>query len=198
VTYVGYSIGPEVSTPTVFLADATYFYSIGGFANDDIEVLKIGSLCNDDSGPWSMGVDLSGAPVCPFALAIDQAARLDTLVIQNGYIYWGDVGIGQLHRVRLDPNLGAPVIENYAGTVHGGGLFAFAIDGDTAYLGEGNDPDGTIEKIPTALPVDGGPPPAPQILAQGQPSPSSFAFATSAGRLYWTTSRCDINYLQVR
>jgi hypothetical protein len=24
----------------------------------------------------------------------------------------GDVGIGQLHRVRLDPNLGAPVIEN--------------------------------------------------------------------------------------
>jgi hypothetical protein len=195
VTYVGYSRGPEVSWPTVLLADATYLYSVGGIANDDVEMLKIGSLCNDDSGPWSMGVDLTGASLCPFALAVNQAARLDTLVIQNGYIYWADVGVSQLRRVRLAPNLGAPVIENYAATVNDGGLLAFAIDGDTAYLGGY---DGNIEKVPLVLAMDGAPPPAPQVIAHDQPSPSSFAFATSAGRLYWTTSRCDINYLQVR
>ena len=64
-----------------------------------------------------------------------------------------------------------------------------------AYLGGY---DGNIEKVPLALAMDGAPPPAPQVIAHDQPSPSSFAFATSEGRLYWTTSRCDINYLQVR
>lgn len=198
VTYVGYSRGPEVSLPTVFLADANYFYTLGGAANDDIEVLKIGSLCNEDSGLWSMGVDSTGAPVCPFALAIDQTAGLETLIIQNGYIYWGDAGTGQLLRVRLDPNFGTPVIESVASTAHGFGLLTFAIDGETAYLGEDDDFDGYIEKVTIAPSEGGAPPPVPQVIAQGQRSPSSFAFATSAGRLYWTTTRCDINYLQVR
>ena len=86
---------------------------------------------------------------------------------------------------------GDPAMDHHeiaSDTIRAFGVTGFAVGATHAYFGE----DTLIEKGSFVTVVVGNPPRA-QLLARGQPWPSSFA--VDGKNVYWTTTDCDIAYL---
>jgi hypothetical protein len=180
VTYVGYTEGPEHAEPTAIAADDSYLYCLGNVAGN-VEILSLGMMCDPDA---------AANELCPVRISESQADLVyDSIFIRGDSLYWGDgpsVRMGSV-KAALAGNLSG---YDFPNTVEETGITGFAVGTENAYFGEpGADNAGTIEKG-AAPPFDGDVPNA-VVIARGQPSPTSFAL--DGTRVYWTTSRCDID-----
>jgi hypothetical protein len=184
VTYVGYTEGPEHGEATALVADDTYLYYLtDGSAN--VEILSFASMCDADAAANEM---------CPVRAANSRTLVYDTIVARVNSLYWGDdsrVFEGSVSAA-LSAVTGIPGTA-FPGTAAGAVLTGFAIGTEYAYFGEPvSDDTGYIEKG-LAPPFESGETPSAIVIARGQPWPMSFAL--DGTHVYWTTSRCDINYI---
>jgi hypothetical protein len=186
-TYVGYTQGPEHGEPTALAVDSNYLYAPTNLSGN-IEILKIGSLCAEDAGPWAMGKGLDGEDICPARMAKSQGSlAYDEILVRAGQMYWGNGS--NVHSGDVQSAIGGnPMGADYPSTKSSGNLTGFAIGTQYAYYGE----DGYIEKGTTQAAA--GSTPTSMVIARGQPQPGSFVL--DGTNVYWTTSNCDINFIR--
>ncbi len=182
ITYVGYTEGPEQGEPTAIAADDNYLYYVANVSGN-VEILSLGMMCDPNA---------TANEVCPVRIAESQGDLVyDSTFIRGDSLFWGNgqaVRVGSV-KTALEGNLSG---NDFPNTAEGTDITGFAVGTESAYFGElGADNAGYIEKG-EAPPFDGDFPNA-AVIARGQPSPTSFAL--DGARVYWTTSRCDIDYI---
>jgi hypothetical protein len=90
VTYVGYTQGPEHGLATTLTADDNYLYYPTNYAGN-IEILKLGSLCDLDASPWTMALGSDEQPICPVRISESQGGLVyDNIQLRGGSLYWGN------------------------------------------------------------------------------------------------------------
>jgi hypothetical protein len=183
VTYVGYTSGPEHGEATTLIADSNYLYYLTSLSGN-VEILGLGVMCDADAAAQGR---------CPSSAAESQGDLVyDTIVVKGTSLYWGNnsaVLRGDV-TAAVAGNLSA---DNFSATASQTDLTGFAIGVQNAYFGEpGPDDAGYVEKGAAPPAVDATPSPA-IVIARDQPNPMSFAL--DGTNVYWTTSRCDINYV---
>jgi hypothetical protein len=179
VTYVGFTNGPEQGEATALAADNNYLYDLANFTGD-VEILSLTQMCDSDAAVNH---------ACPNRIAEGQPALdYDTLEVKGNFVYWGNQSLV------IGGDVAAPFQTTFfPSTVYATALTGFAVGTENAYFGErGADNAGYIEKG-GAQPLDGGTAPSAIVIARAQPTPMSFAL--DGTNVYWTTSRCDINYI---
>lgn len=180
VTYVGYTEGPEHGEPAAIAVDDSYLYSVTPLSGN-VEILSLGMMCDPDAAAHEE---------CPVRIAESQGDLVyDSIFIRGDSLYWGDdfsVRVGSVNSALRGSLSGYDFPFAFEGTA----ITGFTVGTGSAYLGEpGFDNAGYIEKA-AAPPFDGDVPNA-VLIARGQRSPMSFAL--DGARVYWTTSRCDID-----
>lgn len=212
VTYVGFTNGPEQGEATALAADASYLY-YPSHVSGNIEALSIMQMCDGDAAIYE---------ACPARLAQGGNGEgvHGTIEVQGNFVYWGYES--SVHESEVPSATGrllsSPMFPNAA---YQTSLTGFVVGTENAYFAEpGTDtacsqdlstacvpgglgyvcpeasppnqtcvPVGYIEK--GAAPPFDGPMPSAVVIARDQPSATSFAL--DGTRVYWTTSRCDID-----
>jgi hypothetical protein len=184
VKYVGRSRNADDFT-TVLAADEARLYYPAQFSGN-IEVLSLATICDADAGAIGS---------CPRSFKATCALN-DTILLVSHFVYWSNcerVERGDIDSVRDAAPIGFYYNRETVSQTQFSSVTGFGIGTENAYFGdEGFENPGYIEK--SALPpFEAGVTPSAQLLARGQPRPSSFAL--DGRNVYFTTSNCDINYI---
>ncbi len=158
VTYVGYTQGPEHGLATTLTADDNYLYYPTAFAAN-VEILKLGSLCDLDASPWTMAVGGDGQPICPVRIAESQGALVyDNIQARGGFLYWGNYTSVRMGNVSTAV-AGALSGNDFPDSVYQTTLTSWALGTQYAYFAEPGGDSVCSQDHATpcvGVPVDGG------------------------------------------
>lgn len=174
VTFLGPTKG-QLAMPTAMVTDGRYLVFPAPYADEWLYAYDISNPCAGIGCPPRVG----GSHVALLA---------DTIVIRDGWVYWGNGAT--LRRADLSkpfPAAAGTASETAATTSSFNGLTGFDVTPRYAYLGDGF--DGHIERVPLTFgdaPASG----ASRRLARQQKLPSSLV--SDGTHVFWTTQDCDV------
>jgi hypothetical protein len=139
VTYVGYAQGPEHGEATALAVDDTYLYYPSNISGN-VEILKLGSMCDLDASPWTMAIGNDGQPICPVRIALSQGGLVyDTITAKGGFVYWGnDTSIRRVDVAATLAGISTGIIvgDDFPMAAQGTPLSAIAVGTQSAYFAE--------------------------------------------------------------